>query len=257
LSSSSLSRVLHLINNARKIVVFTGAGISTNCGIPDFRSSDGIYALVEKEYNLPYPEAVFDISYFYREPGPFFQLSSHLFTSEVSPSLSHNFIAWLEEQSKLELVITQNIDMLHTRAGNSRVFQCHGTYTTATCTGCGKNFLLSDIEEDLKAGKPPRCPACTGIVKPDIVFFGEQLPARFYQLYDNPPESDLILVLGTSLSVQPAASLAVNLARKTTSIIINNEATDYDSLFTHVVRSDTDEFCESAWEYMKNGETGE
>lgn len=248
--NEKINKAVQLIKSSDKIVIFTGAGISTNCGIPDFRGENGIYNMVKKKYNLPYSEAVFDISYFEHDPHPFYDLTKELFKSDIQPSLSHKFIAWLEEKGKTINVVTQNIDMLHTKAGSKNVIECHGTYLTAHCLKCGKKFEINSFEDKLKKGEIPLC-ICSGIIKPDVVFFGEMLPDKFYIAYHNPPEADLVIVMGSSLMVQPAAGFALMLANKINSMIINNEPTVYDKIFDLVVNMDIDEFSSAVWEKLK------
>ena len=244
-------KILDVFLLSNKITFFTGAGISTNCGIPDFRGPKGLYSFVQEKYNLPYPEAIFDINYFCTNPKPFFDLSKDLLSNKIIPSISHKFIAWLEEKNKISLVMTQNIDMLHQKAGNKKVLGCHGTYSTATCINCKKQYILNEIEDSLKAGKPPVC-KCNGIIKPDIVFFGEQLPSEFFNAYQNPPETDLLVVMGTSLTVQPAASFALKLSTTAKySIIVNLSSTDFDGHFKYSINEDLDKFSSKIWEDLE------
>lgn len=245
-----IDKVVNKINESKNITVFTGAGISTNCGIPDFRSENGLYNMVKKKYDLPYPEAIFDINYFLKDPKPFFDLSKGLFGNNIEPSISHKFIAWLESINKISLVMTQNIDMLHSKAGNKKVIECHGTYKSAHCIRCDKIYELQDIENDLKNGNVPEC-SCGSIIKPDIVFFGEQLPKEFYKVYESPPATDLLLVMGTSLMVQPAAGFALKLSQSFPSILVNLEPTYYDDSFTYVINEDLDKFSKQVWNKLE------
>ncbi len=231
-----------LIAGSKAITVFTGAGISTNCGIPDFRSEKGLYEIVKQKYRLPYPEAIFDISYFRTNPEPFFNLSKELFSDSVQPSFAHRFVAWLEERGRIALVMTQNIDMLHTKAGSKRVIECHGSFLTGHCMKCRKEHDHASFETDIREDRIPVC-GCGGVIKPDVVFFGERLPEAFNEAFARPPETDLLIVMGTSLAVEPAASFALMLAKKTKSIIVNKDSTQYDRLFTHVLHMDTDDFA--------------
>lgn len=247
---NNIKRIADLIKASNNVIVFTGAGISTNCGIPDFRGDNGLYSFVMKKYNLPYPEAIFDINFFKNNPEPFYDLSKGFFLDNIEPSLSHKFIAWLESNDKSILVVTQNIDMLHQKAGSSNVIECHGTYVTAHCIKCNKFYPLKDVEDSFKNGKVPYC-SCKGIIKPDVVFFGERLPDKFYEIYQNPPDADLIIVMGTSLTVQPAASFALNFVGNINSVIINKESTDFDELFNFVIHSDLDVFTKQIWDIFK------
>ena len=251
MDNKQLKKVVNLFKNSDKITVFTGAGISTNCGIPDFRGPEGLYTFVQEKYNLPYPEAIFDIDFFHRNPAPFYQLSKELFTEEIKPSVTHQFVAWLEEQNKISLVMTQNIDMLHTIAGNKKVIECHGGYQTAHCTKCEKKYSFKDIEQSMRKGKVPYC-TCEGVIKPDVVFFGEQLPFEFYKAYQSPPETDLLVVMGSSLTVQPAAGFALNIAKDTASILINLDRIDYEYMFTYTIHEDLDKFSKLIWDELRS-----
>ena len=165
-----IDKACRMIRSAENILVFTGAGISTSSGIADFRGPDGLYKLAEEKYSLPYPEALFDINYFNKDPGPFFDLSKNLFLLDSLPSRCHQLIALLEEQGKVCKVVTQNIDILHQKSGSSAVVACHGSYETAHCLGCRKKYDLKDIEQDILEDRIPHC-RCGGVIKPDVVFF--------------------------------------------------------------------------------------
>jgi NAD-dependent SIR2 family protein deacetylase len=238
-SHEKIAEAAELIRDSKRITVFTGAGISTNCGIPDFRSENGLYNLVKQKYRLPYPEAIFDIAYFRRNPEAFFNLTKELASDTIKPSISHEFIAWLEERGKVALVVTQNIDMLHSKAGSKNVIECHGSSLTGTCMKCKKKFDQAEFEPDIRDDKIPLC-SCGGVIKPDVVFFGEKLPDSFYVAYQSPPETDLLIVMGTSLTVEPAASFALRIAGTTRSIMVNRDPTQYDGLFSLVFHMDTD-----------------
>lgn len=247
---NKIEKAIKLIKDSSNIVVFTGAGISTSCGVPDFRSENGLYSIVKQRYKLPYPEAIFEISYFKNNPEPFYSLSKELFTKNITPSISHRFIAYLEEIGKIAIVVTQNIDMLHSKAGSKKVIECHGSYSTAHCLNCKKEYIFKDIEPSILEGEIPYC-SCNGLIKPDVVFFGEMLPKSFYEIYQNPPKCDLIIVFGSSLVVQPAASFALMIANKTNSIIVNRDKTDYDSIFDLSLNMEIDKFTEKVWEKLK------
>lgn len=234
------------IEKAKEIIVFTGAGVSTNSGIPDFRSKNGLYATVEKQYNLPYPEAIFDIEYFPKNPYPFFHLSKLLLSKDVKPTISHKFLAWLEEKGKKVFIITQNIDMLHTKAGSKNILECHGTYKKGHCLNCKKEFSLEEYKHFIFEESIPKC-SCGGIIKPDIVFYGEMLPKEFYDFYENIPSEKLVLILGSSLTTEPAASLARNLARYNKSILINYTKSLYDKEFDYKIYGDLDNVFQDIW----------
>jgi len=189
-----------LIDGAKRIAVLTGAGISTSAGIPDFRGPQGLY--VTKRYD---PETVFDIDYFYRDPKPFFDFAKDFITLETTlePTFTHYFFARLEQSGHLEGVITQNIDSLHHRAGSKDVFELHGSFLRSHCLDCHKEFDYEDVKIKLKTQLIPQC-SCAGVIKPDVVFFGENIKFlnEALQLAE---ESDLFFVVGTSCAVHPAA----------------------------------------------------
>ncbi len=241
---NSRQKAIEMIRSSNKMVIFTGAGVSTHCGIPDFRGPGGLYETAVEKYGVPYAEAVFDLAYFRKDPRPFFVLSRELFLTEAEPGLSHKLTAALEEQGKVSLVMTQNIDILHQKAGTKKILPCHGSYETASCQGCGKKYSLADIEADILADRIPLC-HCSAVIKPDVVFFGENLPDEFYSLMENPPPADLILILGTSLTVQPASLFALNLVSRVPSILVNLEQTDYDDEMTVALREDVEHFAEA------------
>lgn len=190
----------------QKIVVMAGAGISTAAGIPDFRSPQtGLYANLKK-YNLPYPEAVFDISYLRENPEPFFLLAGEMYPTQFQPTTFHLFIKWISDLGCLKRVFTQNIDTLERIAGipSELIVEAHGSFATSRCIDCKRSADKDEIEDEILVKKSvPKCKACKGIVKPDIVFFGEGLPERFFDLLDDFDDVDLAIVAGTSLQVGP------------------------------------------------------
>ena len=190
----------------KNIICMTGAGISTSCGIPDFRSKSGVY---QQDLDVPYPEAVFELSYFKKEPKPFFKLAKQLY-GHYSPSPTHYFLKLLHEKKILRRIYTQNIDALERIAEipHQVLVEAHGTFSSSTCLGCKKTFDTAEIVvPKIEINEIPYC-ACGGVIKPDIVFFGENLPCRFFELYESDFEKcDLLIILGTSLVVQPFAHL--------------------------------------------------
>lgn len=233
--------IRRLIDEARHIVVFTGAGVSTSCGIPDFRGPGGLFSYAKEKYQLPYPEAIFDIEYFHKRPEPFFMLSKELLSTEIKPSITHNFISNIEREGRLELLMTQNIDGLHTLAGNSKVLECHGGYSSAHCLQCKRDYSLGEIIDIIKRSEIPKC-RCGGVIKPDVVFYGENLPTEFYTLYEKRPKMDLLLVMGTTLLVEPVSSLILQFAEEVDSILLNRDKTGFESRFTHSLLCDLDSF---------------
>jgi NAD-dependent deacetylase sirtuin 1 len=138
--------------NAKNILIISGAGISVSCGIPDFRSSTGIYASLKQTFpDLPHPTAMFDIDYFRKNPKPFYTFAKEIFPGMYKPSVSHMFIRFLEEEGNLLRNYTQNIDTLERVAGVTRHVECHGSFGSATCLQCDKKYSCDDIREDIYA----------------------------------------------------------------------------------------------------------
>ncbi len=190
------------IRSARRAVALTGAGISTAAGIPDFRGPQGIYV------TRRYPEDVFDIQAFDRDPRGFYQFARDFLElrGRLRPSLAHAFLRRLEDEGRLAGIVTQNIDGLHQRAGSRLVIEIHGGFDHAHCRGCARGFSIEDLEDRVLAGEVPLCEGCGAVIKPDIVFFGENV-RDFERAHALVASSDLLLVIGTSLTVYPAASL--------------------------------------------------
>lgn len=198
-----------LENDVRRIVVMVGAGISTSAGIPDFRSPDtGIYSNLA-HLELPDPEAVFSITFFRENPRPFYALARELYPGRYRPTIAHSFIKLLHDKGRLLKHFTQNIDCLEREAGlpGDAIIEAHGSFATQRCIDCGVEYPEKEMKEAIMEGKVPYCPRCNGIVKPDIVFFGEGLPEEFIVNRGLPEEADLCIVMGSSLSVYPFASL--------------------------------------------------
>jgi NAD-dependent deacetylase sirtuin 2 len=215
----------------KNVIVMFGAGVSVSAGIPDFRTpGTGLYDNLHK-YNLPYAEAIFDIRYFAQNPVPFFQLAKELWPGKAfKPTLSHHFVKLLQDRKLLLSLYTQNIDGLERIAGitEDRLVEAHGSFISSTCQSCFKKFPGDQIRDDVFADKIPMCKVCLkGVVKPDITFFGEALPTRFHMKVElDFPECDLLLIMGTSLQVQPFAGLVHEVLNDVPRVLINREAVD-------------------------------
>ncbi|KLO14716.1 NAD-dependent deacetylase sirtuin-2 [Schizopora paradoxa] len=193
----------------KNIFIMAGAGISTSAGIPDFRSPDtGLYANLAR-LKLPYPEAVFDITFFRNNPKPFYTLAHELAPGKFRPTLTHSFIRLLAEKNYLHTCFTQNIDTLERRAGvpADKIIEAHGSFATQHCIKCKAEYPDDEMREKIKNQELPICNKCKGYVKPDIVFFGEGLPDEFFSSLEHLRSADLLIVMGTSLTVHPFASL--------------------------------------------------
>ena len=204
-----------------------GAGISTSAGIPDFRSPDtGLYANLAR-LNLPYAEALFDIAYFRSNPRPFFTLAHEIYPGNYRPTVSHAFIRLLSEKGLLIKLFDQNIDCLSRAAGvpENLIVEAHGSFAHQSCIDCRKPYPHDKMKQAINNRLIPQCEVqeCKGLVKPDIVFFGEALPAEFLRCKHIPAEADLCIVMGTSLSVQPFASLPSLCPEGIPRLLINKE----------------------------------
>ncbi|XP_064622393.1 NAD-dependent protein deacetylase sirtuin-2-like isoform X2 [Lineus longissimus] len=216
----------------KNIIFMTGAGISTSAGIPDFRSpGTGLYANLEK-YNLPNPMAIFDISYFRENPEPFFTLAKELWPADglFKPTPCHYFMRLIHEKGMLRKLFTQNIDTFERVAEipTDKIMEAHGSFHTSHCIECDKCYTQDWIKEKIFSDVLPKCEAedCEGVVKPDVVFFGEALPAAFFQsIKKDMPECDLLIIMGTSLAVQPFASMVGQVPETTPRLYINLQKT--------------------------------
>ncbi|XP_055211654.1 NAD-dependent protein deacetylase sirtuin-3, mitochondrial isoform X7 [Gorilla gorilla gorilla] len=184
----------------------------------------GLYSNLQ-QYDLPYPEAIFELPFFFHNPKPFFTLAKELYPGNYKPNVTHYFLRLLHDKGLLLRLYTQNIDGLERVSGipASKLVEAHGTFASATCTVCQRPFPGEDIRADVMADRVPRCPVCTGVVKPDIVFFGEPLPQRFLLHVVDFPMADLLLILGTSLEVEPFASLTEAVRSSVPRLLINRD----------------------------------
>ncbi|PVH94190.1 NAD-dependent deacetylase sirtuin-2 [Periconia macrospinosa] len=229
LESRSLEAIAKYIKDgrAKRIVVMTGAGISTSAGIPDFRSPDtGLYANLQR-LDLPYAEAVFDINYFRKNPLPFYTLAQELYPGSYRPTITHSFITLLYQKGLLLKLFTQNIDCLEREAGvpDDMIIEAHGSFARQCCIDCKASYPDDLMQKAIKEKSVPTCQKteCNGLVKPEIVFFGEQLPNSFFRNRFLPEDADLCIVMGTSLTVQPFASLPQACRDRTPRLLINSE----------------------------------
>ncbi|KAM9847444.1 NAD-dependent protein deacetylase sirtuin-1 [Aulostomus maculatus] len=226
---NTLEDVVRLLHESKRILVLTGAGVSVSCGIPDFRSRDGIYARLAVDFpDLPDPQAMFDIEYFRRDPRPFFKFAKEIYPGQFQPSPCHRFISMLDKQGKLLRNYTQNIDTLEQVAGVQRIIQCHGSFATASCLVCKYKVDCEAIREDIFNQCVPHCPRCPdiplAIMKPDIVFFGENLPEMFHRaMKQDKDEVDLLIVIGSSLKVRPVALIPNSIPHEVPQVLINRE----------------------------------
>lgn len=210
------------IAESSRIVFFGGAGVSTESGIPDFRSVDGLYS---QKFDYP-PESIISHSFYERDPAYFFRFyREKMLPLGFDPNITHKVLAAWEREGKLSAVVTQNIDGLHQKAGSKRVYELHGSVLRNYCVRCRK-FHSAEFVRD--AVGVPKC-ACGGIVKPDVVLYEESLDeATIEGSIAAIASADLLIVAGTSLTVYPAAGL-INYYRGSRLVLINRDATPYDS----------------------------
>ena len=202
MKDSAVNECVRLIEEARSIAALTGAGISTSAGIPDFRGPQGLY--ITRQYD---PDIIFDISYFQRDPKPFFDFARDFLelATEITPTVAHSFLVRLEREGKLKGIVTQNIDSLHQKAGSQNVFEMHGSFILSHCCKCRKKYELAEMKKRIASETVPHC-NCQGVIKPDVVFFGEDV--KFLnESYALAGKSDLFFIIGTSCVVYPAASV--------------------------------------------------
>lgn len=229
------------IDNAKYIVGFSGAGISVSSGIPDFRSSSGLYM---QEFGNKNPEEILSKKCFREDPKLFFRFLKtrmNMFDGKL-PNRSHLFLSQLEKVGKLKSVITQNIDGLHRDAGNKNVLEIHGTHRTYRCnSACGAKYTTEQFRDKLINSEIPMC-ECGGIIRTNTVLFDEPLDdTTFEQSIDECKKADLLIVIGSSLIVQPAASLISEINKDCKLVIINNDWTPYDKKADLVIRENCGE----------------
>ena len=222
-----------MLQSHKNIVFFGGAGVSTESGIPDFRSVDGLY---HQKFKYP-PETMLSHSFYESHTAEFFDFyRQKLIVHGARPNAAHLRLAKLEQQGKVRAVVTQNIDGLHQAAGSRNVFELHGSTLRNFCTRCGKFYPVSFIEEAGKSGDGiPRCTDCGAIVKPDVVLYEEGLDeATLDGAIEAIHAADLLIVGGTSLAVYPAAGL-LRYFRGSDLVVINKQPTSADSMASLVL----------------------
>jgi len=230
------------ITNAQYIVFFGGAGVSTESGIPDFRSAGGVFA--EKKYDAP-PEVMLSRTYFFKHPDKFYEFyKDKMLHPDAKPNDAHKALAYLERIGKLKAVITQNVDNLHQCAGSRTVIELHGSVSRNFCRKCKKSFDLSYI---IDSEGTPKCDniECGGIIKPDVVLYEEPLNEKLaISAISHISAADMLIVGGTSLAVYPAAHYISYFGRNqkatdSRSVIINKSTTYHDDSFDLAIHEDS------------------
>lgn len=202
---NNVKRLVEFIDESERIVFFGGAGVSTESGIPDFRSKDGLYNQHNVQFDMYSPEYLLSHDCLFNNPDVFYEFyRQKMDTRNIEPNITHKVLAKLEHAGKLSAVVTQNIDGLHQKAGGKSVYEIHGTTLNNYCVSCGEKYnvdFIFDSNEEI-----PYCPKCGNMVRPDVVMYGEQLPNNVVEkALDAIEKADMLIIGGTSLSVYPAA----------------------------------------------------
>ena len=217
-----IKQLQSMINESDNIVFFGGAGVSTDSGIKDFRSKDGLYNQQQEQEQTP--EYLLSIGCFYREQERFFEFyKNNLNSLDIKPNVTHNYLKKLEDMGKLKAIVTQNIDGLHQKAGSSNIYEIHGSIYENYCLKCNKSYSAEYV---FNSKGIPKC-ECGETIKPNVILYGEMLPETYAQAQYYIYKADMLIVAGTSLTVQPASSL-INLFNGRYLVIINNDETSYD-----------------------------
>ena len=233
---SSVSELNEIIERSRRIVFFGGAGVSTASGIPDFRSEDGLYAA---EYRGVSPEEILSAMYFMMHTSEFYDYyRRYMIYPDAEPNAVHRYLYELEKRDRLRGIVTQNIDGLHRKAGNKRVYELHGSVLENYCVDCETEY---PVEKILQSEGVPRCDKCGGIIKPWVALYGE-IPDKYTMIGAQREISgaDTMIVAGTSLSVEPAASLINDFSGRNL-VVINKSPTPADERATLLIREDVNE----------------
>lgn len=240
---NTYEKAAEMIKKSRSSVVLTGAGVSTDSGVPDFRSpGSGLWEKID-------PMEALSTDVLYNNPKQFYSSGFKIITSmkNAVPNKAHFMIAKLEDLGLVDLLVTQNIDGLHHKAGSRTVYEVHGTTRTCSCISCGEKFDIELIEKRVNRGEiPPRC-KCRGIIRPDVVLFGDMLPDCFYDSIIKVERSELLIVIGSSLSVAPVNQLADICKRL---MIINIGETFFDKKSDIIIRENISEALKGIMEYI-------
>ncbi|MDX6478491.1 MAG: NAD-dependent deacetylase [Gaiellaceae bacterium] len=243
----SAARLAELIRGAQPCVVLTGAGVSTESGIPDFRSPTGIWA----EFD---PLEYASIEAFRRDPAKVWSFYAPRFAmlTGAEPNDAHRALAALEDAGFVSAIVTQNIDLLHERAGSRDAIEVHGSIRTSSCQGCGASYPLTEVVALLETEAAPSCRACGGVLKPDVVFFGELLPeSAIDRASELARGAGLLLVVGSSLEVYPVAGLPLETVQAGGRLaIVNRDPTPFDGDAELVVHAAAGETLRAAAELL-------
>jgi len=245
MNSSPAGELARMVGESRRVAVLTGAGVSTASGIPDFRSANGFYS-DDRNVNA------FDIREFQRDPRFYYRFAREFYdlVERAQPNAVHRALADWERSGRWVRIATQNIDDLHQRAGSRHVFPVHGTMESSSCRSCGSRVDTASLKAKIMEGQVPRC-GCGGVFKPDVTFFGELLPEDAWeQSVRAMSEADLVLVLGTSLVVFPAASLPGHRPDGAKLAVVNRDSTPLDGEADLVSHDDLPSFMEQVVRHL-------
>ncbi|MBR5479196.1 MAG: NAD-dependent protein deacylase [Clostridia bacterium] len=239
---TDIKRLAEMIKECDNIVFFGGAGVSTESGVKDYRSEDGLYSTV-KEYGVP-PEQILSRSFFRKSPEVFYDFFRKYFIKEVEPNAAHKALAKLEEKGKLRAIITQNIDNLHQRAGSRNVIELHGNVRQFYCDSCGEFEETQEVIKEITDGDVPICKKCGGVIRPRVVMYQERLhPDVPDKAIGYIAEAEMLIIGGTSLAVDPAASFTRYFQGKYL-VILNKSETVRDGGADLVIRDNIGEVFE-------------
>lgn len=238
-----IDRIVQLLQSARYAMALTGAGISTESGIPDYRSKGtGLWEKVN-------PAEMASISYMLTNPKEFFEFNITQWSkyADAEPNVTHRVIAAMEKAGYLHGIITQNIDNLHYKAGSKNLFEVHGHLRTAHCVNCANKYEFDELVNQFSKGiNPPRC-TCGGLIRPDVVLFGDPMSRDFYRALEQVQKCDLLIIAGSSLQVYPVAELPLYCEKF---IIINREPTPFDERAEVVIHDTAGKVFESIAEKL-------
>ena len=243
---NKIQELTNIIKNSKNIVFFGGAGVSTESGIPDFRSADGLYS---SKYDRKFsPEEILSHNFFYSHTNDFYKFyKDKMIYTKAKPNPAHIVLAQLEKMGKLKAIITQNIDGLHQMAGSKNVFELHGSVYRNYCTNCYRSY---DLDYIIKSKDIPKCEICGGTIKPDVVLYGEALDNNVINGALNAiKNADTLIIGGTSLVVYPAAGF-IDYFRGKNLILINKSSTQYDNKANLVINDSIGKVLKSVFDKL-------
>lgn len=212
-------------NKFKNISFLLGAGISTTAGIPDFRSENGIFATIKQKFNINRPEDLFSLDFFQKNPLLLYTFLNENNFLDVKPKINHYFMKYIQDKGKLDIIFTQNFDNLESKSGidDNKIVFCHGSMKEAHCSGCNQQIDIADINNNIKNKTVKYCNSCHCPCKPKIILYGEALPQLFYKKAEQLFNADVVFIIGTSLNVEPFASLTDMINHKNCWIVLINK----------------------------------